>query len=554
MLEDIKKKEISFQMRLLVVISMLFLFTIAVVGTISYIKAKDSQLSLVNERLEREVFIMREMARNLKYAFVNDEDQFTKQLLHSVEDQRIKLMQDNYSPKLFLIGNDESLQMEKRVAQQANLNQNIVGKIKGEGNSSFFAKWQGKQWLFSFGTVQELQGIYVIAIPKSELMESANELAKYFLTAGIVSIVLMLIFVSFIIRKMTLPLTKLRSEMKKARDGSFGNVETINSSIPEVRSLNKSFQMLMDKISELFQNIQDAITQLTDTSDELAVSSEELSATQEVMRTDLHKVMNSAEKTQGTFKQYEEIFYRLKNLMVLLKNEFEEMKHKQQKMNHSVKSGSSDVVSIVGALEEFYDGVLLMTNKISEFQLHTNNIRKAGTMIQDLSERTKLLALNATIEAARAGEHGKGFAVVAEEVRKLAENSRSAAIEIEQKVVDTVHIGNFFSDQFLTLKDELSGQLKIAQTSSSTFSTLANEIKEVDMHINRSTSEVIKAESVIPELESAFQHFYAHIEETLSSLQQLFESSEIQQKSMEETEDMRTQLVAISQSLASIGK
>lgn len=53
-------------------------------------------------------------------------------------------------------------------------------------------------------------------------------------------------------------------------------------------------------------------------------------------------------------------------------------------------------------------------------------------VIQNIALNTKILGFNASIEASRAKESGKGFGVIAQEVRNLAETSKSSADIIEQ--------------------------------------------------------------------------------------------------------------------------
>ncbi len=81
----------------------------------------------------------------------------------------------------------------------------------------------------------------------------------------------------------------------------------------------------------------------------------------------------------------------------------------------SITKLSASAISTAEAMKTDIYGLLDIIQHMNEVVASINAI----------SSQTNLLALNASIEAARAGEAGKGFSVVAEEIRQLADETKS---------------------------------------------------------------------------------------------------------------------------------
>lgn len=144
----------------------------------------------------------------------------------------------------------------------------------------------------------------------------------------------------------------------------------------------------------------------------------------------LEKALASADWLKSQHGQLTELTLRLDSDIAEVTQATSDARALSESAAEKLMSGTDTVELSLASFSEMIGLIESLGTHITGFAAAMEQVKRVSQSIDTIARTTNMLALNAAIEAEKAGEAGQTFAVVAGEVKKLALDTRKAAVEI----------------------------------------------------------------------------------------------------------------------------
>ena len=294
-------------------------------------------------------------------------------------------------------------------------------------------KYLGEKYLFIYSRSSVCGATLCALVPKDIVTSQAESIKVVTISLVILASLIAGLFGLFIAYG-------IQRNMKRIGK-SLGEVEKGDLTVKVKATGRDEFSDLAFAANNMIANNKRLVTQVNNATQDLEASAGDVKDAAEIIDSYSHQISDVV----GTINQGMERQSRHANDCV---DKTKQLSEEIKGINNTMSSVESLVVDTEKMINEGMEKVSFLGeraqdtneittevgNSIEKLRKETEQINDFVTMISDIAGQTNLLSLNASIEAARAGDAGRGFSVVAEEIRKLADQSKNAAKEIQNNV------------------------------------------------------------------------------------------------------------------------
>jgi len=277
----------------------------------------------------------------------------------------------------------------------------------------------GTNYLYAAAPIATGQWTLVMRVAEGEILQPIWDVLGRVVLISIVGLLLTVLILIFVSRSITRPIQTAVAAAERVASGDLG-FEIQTGSSAEPGKLLSALRTMTGKLGGLIGQVQQSGIQMPPSPTELAASARELEAT----------VAEQAAATDQVDAMAGDICRQAQELVQTV-GEVAAVGSRTAGLAESGRSGLVRMETKMRSVAEATSGIAAGLAVIRE---KAGNITQVITTITKVADQTNLLSLNATIEAEKAGPLGRGFAVVAREVRRLADQTAVATLEIESMV------------------------------------------------------------------------------------------------------------------------
>jgi methyl-accepting chemotaxis protein len=404
----------------------------------------------------------------------------------------------------------------------------------------------------------EVIGILGVDINADNVNAIAKEVNRSVLP---ISIILSILIIGIIVTTLTIyikrrikPLETIQLAVSQMANGNLQSANDIIKNLKftgkdEIRQVADSFKEMSTNTVSMIQDIKSSADLLLDVSKEIDVKTEEMNSSNIEI---LNGIQQVAGATDSQMQRSEESVRAVEEMTIGIQRIAEaasSVSEQSNEVNNQVKEGYATVQGIVQQINNIEETVNSSSSIIGNLGDQANEIREIVKIISGIAEQTNLLALNAAIEAARAGEHGKGFAVVSQEVRKLAEESKTSAEKI------SVLLFGFKETIDLAIQNMAQGT-KIVEASSTSVAIAGEKFNGILASTESVSAQIEDVSAVTEEMSASSEQIAASLEDfgqlsrgTANISKELAASTDSQEEAMNNISDLTTSLTNLSEKL-----